>query len=115
MPSFTSAKYRTLKKKKVFEFAKGFLNNAIGNLNNFIMKIAKINFLHNAKGNLKNKELLISNENAHLLVEKNALEKNLKKHSLFINALSWKKFNNGKKKSEHVPVKSKVRYLHSIK
>ena len=58
--------------------------------------------------NLKNKELLISNENAHLLVEKNALEKNLKKHSLFINALSWKKFNAGKKKTDHIPIKSKV-------
>lgn len=49
--------------------------------------------------NLKNKEILINNENAHLLVEKNALEKNLKKHSMFINALSWKKFNGGKKKA----------------
>ena len=49
--------------------------------------------------NLKNKEILINNENAHLLVEKNALEKNLKKHSMFINALSWKKFNTSKKKS----------------
>ena len=48
--------------------------------------------------NLKNKEILINNENARLLVEKNALEKNLKKHSMFINALSWKKFNGGKKK-----------------
>ena len=33
------------------------------------------------------------------MVEKNALEKNLKKHSMFINALSWKKFNTSKKKS----------------
>lgn len=49
--------------------------------------------------NLKNKEILINNENAHLLVEKSALEKNLKKHSMFINALSWKKFNSSKKKS----------------
>ena len=32
-------------------------------------------------------------------MEKNALEKNLKKHSMFINALSWKKFNGGKKKA----------------
>lgn len=48
--------------------------------------------------NLKNKEILINNENAHLLVEKSALEKNLKKHSMFINALSWKKFNGSKKK-----------------
>merc|ERR1712026_478180 len=49
--------------------------------------------------NLKNKEILINNENAHLLVDKSALEKNLKKHSMFINALSWKKFNSSKKKS----------------
>lgn len=49
--------------------------------------------------NLKNKEILINNENAHLLMEKNALEKNLKKHSMFINALSWKKFNGNKKKT----------------
>ena len=49
--------------------------------------------------NLKNKEIIINNENAHLLVEKSALEKNLKKHSMFINALSWKKFNANKKKS----------------
>jgi len=49
--------------------------------------------------NLKNKEILINNENAHLLVERNTLEKNLKKHSMFINALSWKKFNNNKKKT----------------
>jgi len=51
--------------------------------------------------NLKNKEILINNENAHLLVEKSALEKNLKKHSMFINALSWKKFNASKKKGSH--------------
>lgn len=40
-------------------------------------------------------------DNARILSEKNALEKNLKKHSLFINALSWKRFsttNNNKKK-----------------
>jgi cyclin-dependent kinase 5 activator 1 len=48
--------------------------------------------------NLKNKEILINNENAHLLVERSTLEKNLKKHSMFINALSWKKFNSNKKK-----------------
>ena len=47
---------------------------------------------------MKNKEIIINNENAHLLAEKSALEKNLKKHSMFINALSWKKFNANKKK-----------------
>ena len=57
--------------------------------------------------NLKNKEILINNENAHLLVEKSALEKNLKKHSMFINALSWKKFNSSKKKPLETVTKSK--------
>ncbi|CAH2000620.1 unnamed protein product [Acanthoscelides obtectus] len=45
-----------------------------------------------------------NNDNARIISEKNALEKNLKKHSLFINALSWKRFsttNNNKKKLEN--------------
>ncbi|XP_050668307.1 cyclin-dependent kinase 5 activator 1 [Leptidea sinapis] len=39
---------------------------------------------------------------AKIISEKTALEKNLKKHSLFINALSWKRFStaNNKKKLE---------------
>ena len=61
-----------------------------------------------AINNLKHKEILINNENAHLLVDKGALERNLKKHSMFINALSWKKFNAGKKKNEPASNKSKV-------
>lgn len=56
---------------------------------------------------MKNKEIIINNENAHLLAEKSALEKNLKKHSMFINALSWKKFNANKKKSGDGTGKSK--------
>ncbi|XP_074032176.1 cdk5 activator-like protein [Leptinotarsa decemlineata] len=53
---------------------------------------------HNLCNNINN------NENARIISEKNALEKNLKKHSLFINALSWKRFsttNNNKKKLEN--------------
>ncbi|XP_060522628.1 cyclin-dependent kinase 5 activator 1 [Cylas formicarius] len=45
-----------------------------------------------------------NNDSARIISEKNALEKNLKKHSLFINALSWKRFsttNNNKKKLEN--------------
>ncbi|KZC11479.1 Cyclin-dependent kinase 5 activator 1, partial [Dufourea novaeangliae] len=42
------------------------------------------NSLQNNNINLNN------NDNARIISEKNALEKNLKKHSLFINALSWK-------------------------
>ena len=40
-------------------------------------------------------------------MEKSALEKNLKKHSMFINALSWKKFNSGKKKPLETVTKGK--------
>lgn len=52
------------------------------------------------------------NDTARILSEKNALEKNLKKHSLFINALSWKrlaashskkKMDNNKNKSANLP------------
>lgn len=45
-----------------------------------------------------------NNDNAKIISEKNALEKNFKKHSLFINALSWKRFsttNNNKKKLDN--------------
>jgi len=67
---------------------------------------------YEAINNLKHKEILINNENAHLLVDKSALERNLKKHSMFINALSWKKFNSsGKKKSEPATMKSKSKGL----
>ena len=40
-------------------------------------------------------------------MEKSALEKNLKKHSMFINALSWKKFNTNKKKANEGSSKHK--------
>lgn len=44
-----------------------------------------------------------SSDSARILSEKNALEKNLKKHSLFINALSWKRLaaSHGKKKMDN--------------
>ncbi|XP_018333437.1 cyclin-dependent kinase 5 activator 1 [Agrilus planipennis] len=80
------------------------------------------NFSYEQLNNAKNRELKLpnsassqnlqnnncnninNNDNARIISEKNALEKNLKKHSLFINALSWKKFstaNNNKKKLDN--------------
>ncbi|XP_044015124.1 cyclin-dependent kinase 5 activator 1 isoform X1 [Aphidius gifuensis] len=54
---------------------------------------------------LQNNNININNnDNAKIISEKNALEKNFKKHSLFINALSWKRFsttNNNKKKLDN--------------
>jgi cyclin-dependent kinase 5 activator 1 len=57
---------------------------------------------HNATNNHNN--INNNNENARIISEKNALEKNFKKHSLFINTLSWKRFsttNNNKKKLDN--------------
>lgn len=49
-------------------------------------------------------------DSARILSEKNAIEKNLKKHSLFINALSWKRLSSshGKKKLESYNTKNKA-------
>ncbi|KAF4520474.1 hypothetical protein B566_EDAN004725 [Ephemera danica] len=61
--------------------------------------------LNNVKNNRQLHESACHNENAQIISEKNALEKNFKKHSLFINALSWKRFSaaaaNNKKKLEN--------------
>jgi cyclin-dependent kinase 5 activator 1 len=52
-------------------------------------------------------------DSARILSEKNAIEKNLKKHSLFINALSWKRLSSshGKKKLESYNAKNKAANL----
>ena len=57
------------------------------------------NHSYEAINNVRNKEkAAVNNENANILNERNALERNFKKHSLFINALSWKRFSNTNKK-----------------
>lgn len=62
--------------------------------------------LNNAKNSASSaaSHININNDNARIISEKNALDKNFKKHSLFINALSWKRFstaNNNKKKLDN--------------
>jgi cyclin-dependent kinase 5 activator 1 len=54
-----------------------------------------------------------ASDSARILSEKNAIEKNLKKHSLFINALSWKRLSSshGKKKLESYNTKNKAANL----
>lgn len=57
------------------------------------------NHNYEALNNTRNREKIINNENANILSEKNALDRNAyKKHSLFINALSWKRFASTNKK-----------------
>lgn len=75
-----------------------------------------------SNSNVMNNNLTSSNGNsmeerqsdsARILSEKNAIEKNLKKHSLFINALSWKRLSSshGKKKLESYNTKNKAANL----
>lgn len=57
------------------------------------------NNINTINGNIQDRA-----DTARILSEKNALEKNLKKHSLFINALSWKRLavsHNKKKQLEN--------------
>lgn len=74
------------------------LNNVKNRENKPIQNIPNSHSNHSLQNNLNN------NDSARIISEKNALEKNLKKHSLFINALSWKRFstaNNNKKKLDN--------------
>lgn len=74
------------------------LNNVKNRENKTNSNITNSNSNHSLQNNINN------NDNARIISEKNALEKNLKKHSLFINALSWKRFsttNNNKKKLDN--------------
>lgn len=77
-------------------------------------ELALNNISYEQLNNVKNKSVVVANnanthhnnhlDNANIISEKNALEKNFKKHSLFINALSWKRFstaNNNKKKLDN--------------
>lgn len=84
------------------------LNNfSYEQLNNVKNREGKTNAGVLTNSNSNNQNLcnnINNNDNARIISEKNALEKNLKKHSLFINALSWKRFsttNNNKKKMDN--------------
>lgn len=79
-------------------------NNGNNNHNvctNLKLSNLSTNNLHQINNSTKdtiNNELDIHNENSIILTEKSTLEKNLKKHSLFMNALSWKKISSHSKK-----------------
>ncbi|KAK5641604.1 hypothetical protein RI129_010151 [Pyrocoelia pectoralis] len=78
------------------------LNNVKNRENKSNTNLTNSNSNHNLHNNNCNN--INNNDNARIISEKNALEKNLKKHSLFINALSWKRFstaNNNKKKLDN--------------
>ncbi|XP_015109090.1 cyclin-dependent kinase 5 activator 1 isoform X1 [Diachasma alloeum] len=80
------------------------LNNAKNRENKSVTAVAPAPQNTNNHSLQNNNINLNNNDNARIISEKNALEKNLKKHSLFINALSWKRFsttNNNKKKLDN--------------
>lgn len=77
------------------------LNNVKNRENKPVTNMTNSNSNHSLQNNCNN---INNNDTARIISEKNALEKNLKKHSLFINALSWKRFstaNNNKKKLDN--------------
>ncbi|XP_055387295.1 cyclin-dependent kinase 5 activator 2 [Condylostylus longicornis] len=92
-------------------------NNNGNNINNNTTTNININNINNNNNNNNNNSnnnnnTDRANDSARILSEKNALEKNLKKHSIFINALSWKrlaashgkkKFDNNKNKAANLP------------
>lgn len=131
--------YEQLNNVKNRENNKTSLCSTVANNNGNMVLLAQthnnhhthLNHHHNHNGNNGNGPNSISNNNnnnnnhlhggggtdrgsdsARILSEKNALEKNLKKHSLFINALSWKrlaashtkkKLDNNKNKAANLP------------
>ncbi|XP_053695748.1 cyclin-dependent kinase 5 activator 1 [Sabethes cyaneus] len=79
-------------------------NSNINSINNNINSNNNSNSIQERNNNNNNN----NTDSSRILSEKNALEKNLKKHSLFINALSWKRLaaSHGKKKLDNQKNKS---------
>jgi len=97
----------------------GMIQNGGGGGNNLVLfSSSNSNIMNNNHNNNNNINLSSSTtssameeraaDSARILSEKNAIEKNLKKHSLFINALSWKRLSSshGKKKLDANNVKN---------
>lgn len=76
------------------------MNNHHGNSLALLGGQTHMNNTNRENNNMNNNHQERSADTARILSEKNALEKNLKKHSLFINALSWKRLaaSHNKKK-----------------
>ncbi|CRL04351.1 CLUMA_CG017444, isoform A [Clunio marinus] len=94
-------------------------SNIMNNNNNNNNNGSSLVLFGSTNSNIMNNNLTTTNgtsmeerqsDSARILSEKNAIEKNLKKHSLFINALSWKRLSSshGKKKLESYNTKNKA-------
>lgn len=78
----------------------------IQNGSNVLFGSSNSNIINNNSSTIEERQA----DSARILSEKNAIEKSLKKHSYFINALSWKRLSSshGKKKLESNNVKNKA-------
>lgn len=95
-----NAKNRENKKVSCSQFAKNGNNQHNGCTNVKISNFNSNNIHHinNSNKDTINNDLDFHNENAVILSEKGTIEKNFKKHSIFMNALSWKKLASHSKK-----------------
>lgn len=96
-----NAKNRENKKIHCLQFSNNgnSHNNGCSNVKLSNLNSNNIHHINNAttKGTINN-DLDFHNENAVILSEKGNIEKHLKKHSIFMNALSWKKISSHSKK-----------------
>ncbi|KAM7352281.1 cdk5 activator-like protein isoform 2-T2 [Cochliomyia hominivorax] len=92
------------KKNHCSQFAKNGNNhnNRCSNVKLSNLNSNNINHINNSTKDTINNDLDFHNENSIILSEKGNIEKHLKKHSIFMNALSWKKISShGKKKIDY--------------
>ncbi|XP_065356269.1 putative uncharacterized protein DDB_G0282133 [Calliphora vicina] len=82
----------------------GCSNVKLSNLNS-----NNIHHINNSTKDTINNDLDFHNENSVILSEKGNIEKHLKKHSIFMNALSWKKISSHSRKK--IDYKSKCSNL----
>ncbi|XP_046801111.1 cyclin-dependent kinase 5 activator 1 [Lucilia cuprina] len=94
-----NAKNRENKKVHCPPFSKNGNSHSNGCSNVKLTNINSNNIHHiNSAKDTINNDLDLHNENSVILSEKGNIEKHLKKHSIFMNALSWKKISSHSRK-----------------
>lgn len=106
-----NAKNRENKKNYFSQFPKNgnSHNNGCSNVKLSNLNSNNINHINNSTKGTINNDLDFHNENSAILSEKGNIEKHLKKHSIFMNALSWKKISSHNRKK--IDYKSKCSNL----
>lgn len=106
-----NAKNRECKKNFCSQFPNNgnSQNNVCSNVKLSNLNCNNIHHINNTTKDTINNDLDFHNENSVILSEKGNIEKHLKKHSIFMNALSWKKISSHSKKK--IDYKSKCSNL----